>query len=942
MMRRLSVLSVLLFFLGCSASRTTTEPAGGPDSANSIPVDSDVRIGRLSNGLTYYIRANNRPENRAELRLAVNAGSILEDDDQRGLAHFTEHMAFNGTAHFEKEKLVDYLESIGMRMGADLNAYTSFDETVYSLTVPTDSAAQFHQGLQILRDWAADVSFDDEEIDKERGVVIEEWRQGRGAQARIRDRQLPILFSGSRYAERLPIGDRDLLEYFPHEAVKRFYRTWYRPELMAVVAVGDFDPAVVESEIQNLFSDIEKPANTHPRPVYDVPNHDETLYAIVGDPEASLGKIAVYFLRPREEAHTEADYRRRLVNSLYHGMVNNRLGELTQTADPPFVAGASGTSDLTRTRRAYILQSVVRDGDYERALAAVLTEAERVKRYGFTESELVREKKDLLRSIEQAYSERDKTESGSFAGDYVEHFLSGEPIPGIAYVYYAARRLLPGIGLTELNELADSYMTPTNRVVLVDGPDSDATLPSRSEIESVFDRVARTEIGPYDDATSDAPLVSGLPQPGTVVSERIDSLINVTRWTLSNGVNVVLKATDFKNNEILLSATSPGGTSLAPDSIYTPAVFAAGLIAQSGLGPLGPIELQKKLAGRVVRLSPGIRDRSEGFSGSAAPEDVETLFQLVYVYFTAARADSAAYQSFLQRLASVLSTFKENPESAFRDTVRVTMAQHHRRARPLSESTLNEMDLARSFSFFRDRYADASDFTFYLVGSFDPVEIKPLILRYLGALPGAHRVERAVDRGIRPPAGRVERAVYRGKEPKSRVQINLTGKAEWSNRNRRLLRTVTDILSIRLREILREDLGGVYGVNVSGAFSREPEQAYQVAITFGCDPARVDELTQTVYVEMDSLRTFGTTESYLNKAREATLRQHELGLRENGYWLGSLQFYDENGLDPDEIPAGATPFFESLSLDDVREAARRFLDEANTVRVVLYPEDFSH
>ncbi|WP_456427503.1 M16 family metallopeptidase [Rhodocaloribacter sp.] len=944
-MRRISKWTLLLLLAGlsaCAAPKTTVREAPetpAPETA-ALPIDPDVRTGKLPNGMTYLIRANRKPEHRAELRLAVNAGSVLEDDDQLGLAHFTEHMAFNGTTHFEKQKLVDYLESIGMRLGPDLNAYTSFDETVYMLQVPTDSAATFDTALRILRDWASEVAFEDEEIDKERGVVIEEWRLGRGASARLRDQELPILLHGSRYAERLPIGTKEVLESFPHDAVKRFYRDWYRPDLMAVVIVGDVDAAAVERQIRSLFADLPAREDPRPRPFFDVPDHDETLFAIASDPEATTRRVAVYYKQPKAPQGTEADFRRGLVERLYNSLFNSRLSELLQSADPPFVFASSGRGAFTRTKDVYVLQAVVRDGGYARALETLLTEAERVRRFGFTPAELERGKKEVLRGLEQAFAERDKTESRRYAAEYVRHYLTGEPIPGIAYEYEAAKRLLPDVGLDEVNRVGASWITDRNRVILAEGPEEEGRpLPTEAELLAVFDAVAARTITPYEETVSDAPLVPAPPAPGKVVEETRLDAIGVVRWTLSNGVHVVLKPTDFKNDEILIAATSPGGTSLVPDSMFTPASFAATLIAQSGVGDFGPVELQKKLAGKLIRLSPNIGDRSEGFNGSASPQDLETMFQLLYLYFTAPRADSVAYASYKERIGSLLATFRNSPESAFRDTLTVTLAQYHPRARPFSERTLEEMDLAKSMAVYRDRFADASDFTFYLVGAFDVEAVRPLVETYLGGLPALHRKEEPRDVGIRPPKGVVEKAVYKGKEPKSRVQIVLTGEAPWSNENRRLLRVVTDVLSLRLREVLREDLGGVYGVGVNGSLSKEPREAYRVSISFGCAPERVDELTRTVFEEMARFRTEGTTETYLVKAREAALRRHEVGLEQNSYWLGSLMFSDEYDLDPNDIPDGAPRFYEHLTLDAVHEAARTFLDPANYVRVVLYLED---
>ena len=930
------LVQVATMFLAFLPFRARAQPAADAP----LPIDPAVRVGRLANGLTYLVRANHRPERRAELRLVVNAGSILEDDDQRGLAHFVEHMAFNGTTHFRKHELVDYLESIGMRLGADLNAYTGFDETVYMIQVPTDSAAQFVTALRILRDWATEVTFEAEEIDRERGVLVEEWRLGRGADARIRDRQLPVLLQGSRYAERLPIGKKEVLETAPYDAIRRFYRDWYRPDLMAVVAVGDFEAAAVEAQIQTLFADVPAPVHPRPRLAYDIPDHRETRFALADDAEATVPRVSVYYLQSRRDHRTEAAVRQRLVEDLYNRMLNARLNERTQQSDPPFVFAGSGQGDLTRAREHYSLFAAAREGGYERALEALLTEAARVRRFGCTASELEREKAELLRGYERAYNERDKTASRRYAAEYVRHFLTGEPIPGIAYEYALVQRFLPAVTRDEVNRLAAAWITDENRVILADGP-TERPPPPASALLAVFDGVAAKAITPYRDEVTEAPLVSHPPAPGTIVEAAPPDVLGVTRWILSNGVRVVLKPTDFKNDEVLLSATSPGGHSLVPDSLFTPALFAASLVGQSGVGAFGPVALEKKLAGKVVRVSPTLGERSEGMQGTASPQDLETLFQLVYLYFTAPRADSVAYVSFRQRIGGLLANFRKDPENVFRDTLSVTLAQHHYRARPFTPEILDEMDLARSFAVYRDRFADAGDFTFYLVGAFDPEAIRPLVTTYLGGLPATGRQETWRDTGIRPPRGVVEKAVYRGTEPRSQVQVVLTGtEAAWSNHDRRLIRALGDVLQLRLREVMREDLGGVYGVGVDAGLSREPVPAYRVNVGFGCDPERVEELTRAAFAVMDSLRAAPPAPSYLNKVREATLRRHEVGLKENSYWMSSLRFMDENDLPPDEMRDGPRRFFDALTPANLQAAARRYLDPTNYVRVVLYPEDF--
>lgn len=911
------------------------------EDGDELPLDPDVRIGRLDNGLTYYVRRNQKPEDRAELRLVVNAGSVLEDDDQLGLAHFAEHMAFNGTQKYEKQELVDIIEGMGMRFGPDLNAYTSFDETVYMLQVPTNEPVKLQTGLDILYEWAANVSFEEEEIDRERGVVVEEWRLGRGASARIRDKQFPVLYKGSRYAERLPIGKVEIIESFPYDAVRRFYRDWYRPDLMAVVAVGDFNPAEVENSIRQLFSSLSPLQNPRERGTFDIPDHDETRISLVTDPEASYSTVGIIYKHPERPFKTTSDYRERLLDRLYNGMLNARLGELTQSTDPPFIYAYSGQGSFARGKEFYNLQAMVREGNVLRAIEAVLVEAERVKRHGFTPTEFERIKADYLRSMERAYFERDKTESRVFASEYVDHFLTGEPVPGVAFEYALTRQLLPTITLDEVNQLAGKWITEANRVVLVEGPENaDFKLPSESEILAVFDEVRERDVEPYEDRVSDEPLLSDLPEMGEIVEETTNEALGVTRLKLSNGVQVVLKPTDFKNDEILFGAWSPGGVSLVTDELYPAVRFASSLIGQSGVGVFGPIELDKKLAGKTINLNPTIGSYSEGFSGMASPADVETLLQLVYLYVTSPRADPIAYESTKKRLADYLRSAQADPEAAYRDTLSVTLNQYHPRRKPVTSDTVEEMDLDKSLEVFIDRFSDASDFTFYFVGRFEVDQLKPLVRQYLGSLPATYRNESWRDEGVRPPKGIVRKQVYRGLEEKSRVDLVFSGPFEMTRENRLRLNALADVFRIKLREVLREDMGGTYGVSVSVQRSHIPVESYSFNIGFGTDPERVDEMISTVFAQIDSLKQSGIPESYIAKVREADLRQHEVNLKNNRYWLGSLMAYDEWGEDPTPVLEGPGEFLERLTTEVIRDAARQYLDTTNYVEAVLYPERY--
>jgi len=946
MKRLISAYSALFIFVICSCATTqkisTTAEKPSVQSnkqKNILPVDNNVIIGKLKNGFTYYIRENHKPENRLELRLVVKTGSVLEDDDQQGLAHFTEHMAFNGTKNFEKQELVDYLESIGMRFGPDLNAFTSFDETVYMLQVPADSTHIIEKAFQILEDWAHNMSFDDEEIDKERGVIVEEWRSRRGASARMNDKQYPILFQGSRYAERMPIGKMEIVETFPYDTIRRFYRDWYRPDLMAVIAVGDFDREWIENKIRTHFSRLSSPAQPRERQTYPVPDHEETLFAIATDPEATQSSVGIYYKHDVRPEVTDDDYRMKLVEALYNGMLNQRLHELTKESDPPFLYGYSAKGRIVRSKEVYLLGTSVKDNGIERGLEALMTEAARVRQYGFTSTELERQKKEMLRFIEQAYKERDKTESAGYASEYGRNFLSGEPIPGIEYEYEMYTRYIPGISLAEINRLADTWISDHNRVILVNAPEKpEIRVPGENDILAVMSAVEQKDIKPYVDEVSDLPLVETVPAPSPVESEYTMEDIGVTEWRLANGVRVILKPTDFKNDEIQFTSFSPGGHSLVSDEDYIAASTASSVIGEGGVGNFNLIELGKMLSGKVVRVSPWIGGMQEGISGSASPQDVETMFQLIYLYFTSPRSDSTAFMSFRSRMKGYIENRSASPETVFSDTVSVTMAQYHHRARPISEKLLDEMDLETSFEVYRDRFRDAGDFTFFFVGNFELQTFRPLVETYIGGLPTENRKETWKDIGMDYPKGVISKEVRAGMEPKSRVNIIFTGPFKWVYQNRYDLGAMADVLRIKLRETLREDMGGTYGVGVSHSMSHYPDEEYRVAISFGCAPERVEELTSAVFTQIDSLKTFGTTDEYLTKVRETHRRKRETDLRENSFWLSVLRFYYYHNEDPLTL-LEFDEKVENLSLDAIQKTAQQYFNMDNYVKVVLYPKE---
>ncbi len=903
-----------------------------------IPIDPKVTAGQFSNGLRYYIRENKRPENRAELRLVVNVGSVLEDDDQLGLAHFLEHMAFNGTKNFAKHELIEFMESIGMRFGPGLNAYTGFDETVYMLKIPTDSSEIMKKAFQILEDWTLALSLENEEIDKERGVIIEEWRLGRGASARMRDKQLPIIFKGSRYADRLTIGKKEIIETFEHDVLKRFYRDWYRPDLMAVVAVGDFETSTVESLIKQHFAHLPKAFNPRERIVFPVPDHEETLFAIATDNEAMNTSVAVIHKLPKQDMSTIAAYRQMIVEQLYHGMLNQRFAELAQKKDPPFLGASSGKGQFVRSKEVYVLNAGVEDEGIKWGLQALAVESERVARHGFTPSELDRQKRQLLRSIESSYTEREKNNSNLYVSEFIRNFFEGEPIPGIEYEFELFKRFIPGITLEEVNKIGQEWLTEKNRVIMINAPEKEGLdIPTEEYLLGILDSVADMEIAPYEDTSSELPLMPKIPESGEIVETKVLDDFGITEWKLSNGARVILKPTDFKDDEIVFQATSPGGTSLAEEENFIPARTASQVISAGGVGEFTAIDLQKKLTGKVASVRPFIGDWEEGLIGNASPKDMETMFQLIHLYFTAPRADATMFDVLKNRMKAMLENRNANPMYMFYDTLGRILTQDHPRARSLTIEKLDEMDLEKSFMFYKDRFADASDFIFVFVGNLDLETTKPLVTLYLASLPSMNRQEAWKDSGIRPPQGIVEKTVKKGVEPQSQTAIVFTGPFEYTQANRNAIRAMGIVLETRLRNMIREDLGGTYSIQASPSYDKIPEPAYSVAINFGTDPERVEELITVIFQEIEALKKEGVTADELRDAKEAMYRDFETGIKQNRWLMTQLYYRYSEGEDLRSL-FDYPKSLENLTAEGIQNAAKTYLDRENYVQVILFPE----
>lgn len=929
------ILQFIMFLLGTSlfAQDLAYQPG------DAVPLDPAVLHGKLDNGFTYYIRENQKPEMRAEFYLLVSAGAIQEEDDQNGLAHFCEHMAFNGTANFEKHEIINYLQSIGMKFGPEINAFTSQDVTTYMLQkVPLEDPTDLDTALMVLRDWAQNVSFESEEIDAERGVIHEEWRTRRGAMFRMMNKANKVVLGGSRYADRDVIGDIDIIDHSEHETLRSFYRDWYRPDLQAIVAVGDFDKDEILGKISALFGDLKMPENPREKVMFPVPDHPETRVSVQTDPEAQYPIIELIYKHDPKTVKDMEYYRQSLVENLYNTMINKRLNELLQSPDPPFVYGYTAYTELVKTKDAYMSFALGKADDMDRCLRALLLENARVSKYGFTAGELERTKNELISNVEKQYAERNDQESDSYVWQYYSHFFDDEPSPGIEFDHRFMKEYLPGITLEEINALAARWIRDESRAVVYMLPEKEGVeVPTEEHILAILAEVENSEIEPWVDRTKDLPLVAAEPAPGRVMKEKKDKKLGTVTWELSNGIKVVLKKTDFKTDEILMTAYSPGGTSLYDLPQLVSATRATSVISESGVGAFDKIELEKKLSGKIVSVSPVISDVYEGFNGSSTPKDFETMLQLVYLYFDDPRRDDQAFNGFIKRMKAILENRALNPSSALWDTAVVIMASHHPRVRPATSEQLDEANPDQIERIFRERFDDPGSFTFYFVGNMDLETVKPLVEKYLGGLPRISRSETWKDQGVRTPEGRIEKTVVRQMEvPKATVYINHSGMYDYDDNLARFsLSALCDILDVRYTESIREEQGGTYGVAVSPMQIHYPVESYQVVIFFDCDPENVDKLKSIAYEEIEKLKKDGPQLKDLNGVRENLLKTYQENLIRNNYWLTMLRRFDFDGIDP-AYHFSYADLVDDLTVQGLKEAANKFFG-SNVVEIVLMP-----
>lgn len=906
-------------------------------ASEQIPFDSAVRRGKLPNGFTYYIRKNVEPKNRVTLYLANKVGSIMENDDQLGLAHFMEHMGFNGTKNFPKNDLVNYLQKTGVRFGADLNAYTSFDETVYQLPIPSDDPEILKNGIQIMRDWAQDASLDDEEINKERGVVLEEKRLGKGAQQRMQDQFLPMIFNNSRYSNRLPIGTEEVLKNFTPETLKQFYKDWYRPDLQALIVVGDIDVDAMEQTIKAKFSDLKNPAKPRERTRYNIPLLNKNQFIAVTDKEFPVSVAQIIIKHPESKLITKTDYRNSIIRSLFNQMMASRFAELSKQANPPFLQGGANISPFLAGLDNYNAFVVAKPGEMERGFKAVLSETERVQRFGFTETELDRAKQSYLTSMESSYKEKDKTPSSSFVNEYLRHFLEDEASPGIEYEFNMANSLISGINISDINAYSKKYISDVNRDVIIMGPEKDKDkLPNEATVEKWIEEVKQSNVTAYVDQVSNKPLLSAKLQAGKVVSESKTQEIGVTELKLSNGVKVILKPTDFKNDEISFSAFSPGGTSLYSDADFQSASFAATIIRSGGIGEFNSVQLPKLLSGKIAFVNPYIAERSEGLTGSTTPKDLETALQLTHLYFTAPRKDAEIFKGLIEQQKGSLANRGNDPNSVFTDSVAAILGNYNIRRTGPSVEKLNQVNLDRAFEIYKERFADASDFTFLFVGNFEIEKIKPMLELYLGSLPAINRKESAKDLGITIPAGKIDKKIYKGQEPKANVRLVFSGDYTYSEKHNNQLDALAEVLNIKLIERLREDEGGVYGVGARASYTKMPKGRYTFNISFGCAPENVEKLINSTLDEINKIKEKGALAVDIEKFIAEETRSNETQLKDNNFWLSYLMNQYQNEEDPKQV----LKYVESLKeiTPEALKAAAQYRLSDNFIRMVLLPE----
>mgnify|MGYP000846021838 FL=1 len=905
----------------------------------ALPQDPDILSGSLDNGIRYYIMQNPKPANRAELRLFVDAGSILEDEDQKGLAHFTEHMAFNGTQNFGKSEVVDYLASIGMGFANGLNAMTSYDFTMYQLKIPTDNREQLEKGFLILSDMAHQVSFTEEELERERGVIIEEWRMGQGADSRISDAVSKVRFAGSRYAERSPIGTYEVLNNFTRDDILRFYEDWYRPDLQSVLVVGDLPREDALELVERYFGDIPAKENPRPREVFQVPNYPEARAVVATDPEYPYSSISASWSREHSSIQTVGDFFESLKETLFFDMLNFRLEELTNLEDPPFSRAYAYSGSMLKGLSSTELSAITGTGRNSEALRTLLTEAERIRRHGFLPAELDRAKVRVMRNLERSAVQSITRDSGTIVWSMFGSLIHNNANMSAQQEMELASQMLPGIDLKSVNQVIDDLITPENLTISYTSTDKEGMLhPTEADLLAVYSEVMQSEISPYEGIEINEPLMAELPQSGQIIKRKKLPKSGIEVWTLSNGIKIYAKQTDFKQDEVLLSAKSIGGYSRYELDEARAAKILSSYLDQSGLGNFDAIALSHLMAGKIAQANVNINFYDEGFEGQASPKDLETLFQLVHQLGTNPRFDATSLSSFINRTKPMLENRSGNPEYAFFDSLNAYSTNHHPMADMLKAEHFDNLTLELLQNVHQDRFADFSDFVFFIVGNFDTKELEGYVNTYLASLPKARRKDQKVDAGLRYSDTVKEIRFQKGSSESAHVAHSINGKIKLNDANRVAMSATLMVLNEKLRENIRENLSGVYAIQAWQDYRDFPKEGYSITIYMACDPARVDELNEAIFATVDSLRSGRFDERYVSNAKAVLQKRFEENMMNNRYWLNRMvenTFGRENTDSFLKYPK----LYDKIDKKLISKTAQKYLDyQQNKLSLIMTPE----
>lgn len=911
----------------------------------ALPIDPEVRFGKLENGMTYYIRHNGYPEQRADFYIAQKVGSMQEEDDQAGLAHFLEHMAFNGTKHYPGRKtMLNYLETIGAQFGSNVNAYTSFDETVYNLSnIPVIRPQIIDSCLLILHDWSSFITLEDEEIDKERAIIKEEWRTRSGAQIRIWEKQLPILFKDSKYADRLPIGKMEVVENFPYQVLKDYYHKWYRPDLQAIIVVGDIDVDAVEAKIKTMFADIPKPVNPAERVYYPVPDNDEPIIAVTTDPEATSTNIMLFMKHdvvPSEIKNSDQGLVFDIMKSLASSMLSERFNEISMKSDAPFTYAYSydGEFFVSKTKDAWTTGAGSKENKIKETLASMVRENERVKKFGFTETEVERAKANMLKRYENSYNNRNKELNNRYVNEYVRSFSDNEPIPGIEYEYEFVQKLMPMISAQLVNMIAQQLISDKNVVISVTGPEKEGLIyPSTQELLAVFKDAATEDITAYAEEVSNEPLITQLPAPGTIVKEE-KGKFDATVWTLSNGMKVVLKKTDYKDDQIIMSSYSYGGQSLIPTANIQDKNLVSSVVRIGGLGNFNAVDLRKTLSGKTVSVNPAIYQWTQSFVGNSSIKDVETMFQLLYLSFTAPHKDEESFKSTIESFRNQLKNINSNPNVIFSDSINSTMYGNNPRTKRIQLSDVDNLDYDRILNIYKQLYANPGSFVFTFVGTVDEAAMRPLVEQYLASLPSGNKdAKYDINSLVESRNGEVINTFTQEMQtPKASVYNVYKTKLARNLKTEVTLTALKQVMDIVYTDKIREQEGGTYGVGTGTRINRIPEGETSFIIMFDTDPERYRRLNDLVIKELKEVAANGPRAEDLQKVKEYMNKKYQEDIKTNNYWLNVLDNYYFFNEDKD---SDYLSILNAITGDDIRKIANDIISQDNFIEVIMTPAE---